>query len=94
MRISYAEVDNYGAVLVVAIVPSEFTQAALGPGMIVKIQRRLPTKPIMLVSIEANGTRAYADFETHVLLALIQLETLHLTVLDLDSPLPEQELPF
>ena len=48
----------------------------------------------MLVSIEDNGMRAYAPFETHVLLALIQLENLRLESMDLGQPIPEVELPF
>jgi hypothetical protein len=54
----------------------------------------MQTMPIMLVSIEDNGPRAYATFETHMLLALIQLENLFMTVLDLDALPPEEALPF
>jgi hypothetical protein len=62
--------------------------------MIDKIQRQRPAVPVMLVSIEDNGLRAYAPFETHVLLALIQLENLQLETLDLSTPIPEPALPF
>lgn len=48
----------------------------------------------MLVSIEDNGPRAYAFFQTHMILALIQLENLHLSILDLSAAPPEQEIPF
>lgn len=94
MRISIAEVSPHGAPLIVAIVPSEFTLLNPGPAMVEKIQRHIPTLPIMLVSIEDNGLRAYAPFQTHLLLALIQLENLDLAILDLNSPMPEAELPF
>ena len=94
MHISFTEVSNHGAPLVVAIVPSEFTLPGNGLGLIDKIQRHMQTMPIMLVSIEDNGPRAYATFETHMLLALIQLENLFMTVLDLDALPPEEALPF
>ena len=62
--------------------------------MIARISRFRPTHPIMLVSIENNGPRAYATFDTHVLLALVQLENIRLEPLDLDRPPEEPELPF
>jgi hypothetical protein len=51
---------------------------------------------MMLVSIEPNGYRAYAPFETHRLLALMQLEQLTLQPVDLSLPPPEkyEALPF
>jgi hypothetical protein len=94
MQVSVAEVTSYGATVLVAIVPSKFTNPEGGPGLIDMIQRQRPTVPIMLVSIEDNGMRAYAPFETHVLLALIQLENLRLESMDLGQPIPEVELPF
>lgn len=94
MVISFAKVDNNGSTLIIAIVPSEFSLAAAGRDVIAKIERHLPALPVMLVSIEDNGPRAFAFFETHMLLALVQLETLLLSVLDLRADPPEQELPF
>jgi hypothetical protein len=92
--ISFAKVDNNGSILVVAIVPSEYTLRTAGPALIAKIEAHLPALPVMLVSIENNGPRAFAFFETHMLLALLQLEKLHLSVLDLRLAPPEAELPF
>lgn len=48
----------------------------------------------MLVSVEDNGFKAYATFQTAALLALLQLNQLALVDLDLDTPPPEPELPF
>ena len=95
MRIQVAEVTPYGAPTLVALVPSEFTVTVAGDDLLVKIQRHYPTHPIMLVSVEANGFRAYAKFQTHMLLALIQLEYLDLVELDLaTAPAESDDLPF
>lgn len=70
----------------------------VGPGcqLLKRLQPHFPVHPIMLVSVQENGYRAYAPFETHRLLALIQLE--QLTLLEVDLSLPpvreEEELPF
>jgi len=95
MRIQVAEVDPYGAPTLIAIVPSEFTMPGPGDQLLSQVQRHYPTHPIMLVSVEKNGFRAHATFQTHLLLALIQLEYLDLKELDLSLPIEENsELPF
>jgi len=96
MKIQVAEVTPYGSPVLVAIVSSEYTNPSHGTGMLRQIQPYYPSHPIMLVSVEGNGFRAYATFETHMLLALIQLENLHATEIDLSMPPPEveEELPF
>lgn len=94
MIIQVAEVTPYGSPILVAIVESIFTQPAYGPDMVKRIQAHYPLYPIMLVSVEENGFRAHASFQTHLLLALIQLEHLQLVELDLDQPPVEQPLPF
>lgn len=96
MKIHVAEVTPYGSPVLIAIVPSDFTNPLNGPNLLQRIQPHYPTHPIMLVSIEENGFRAYATFETHMLLALIQLEFLDSTELDLSAPprVAEEELPF
>ena len=58
--------------------------------MLLQLQPYYRRHPIMLVSMEKNGFRAYATFETHMLLALIQLEFLDLKELDLSVP-PREE---
>lgn len=94
MQVLVGEIVSYGAPILVAIVPSEFTLPGQGPKLVALIQLRRPSIPVMLVSIEDNGPRAFATFETHVLLALIQLENLKLESLNLDAALPDQNLPF
>jgi hypothetical protein len=96
MKIQVAEIDPYGSVIIVAIVASEFTVARSGDALIEKLQPYFRIHPIMLVSVQQNGFRAYAHFQTHLLLALIQLENLTLRDLDLSVPPEEvdEELPF
>ena len=95
MRIQVAEVTPYGSPTLIALVPLEFTLPEAGDGMLAKIQRHYPTHPIMLVSVEANGFRAFAKFQTHMLLVLIQLEYLDLVELDLaTAPAESDDLPF
>jgi hypothetical protein len=48
----------------------------------------------MLVSIERNGFRAWAPFQTGKLLALLQLETLALREIDLSLPPPDKDEPL
>lgn len=52
-----------------------------------------PTCPCMFVAICDNGFAAYAPFQTHTLLALIQLDELAFHEIDLNAP-PEVALPF
>jgi len=96
MRVQVAEVTPFGAPVLIAIAPSSFTEPSNGPSMLQRLQPYYRRHPIMLVSVEANGFRAYATFETHMLLALIQLEFLDLSELDLGVPPIDQddELPF
>jgi len=96
MKVQVAEVTPFGSPVLIAIVPTTFTGPVSGPGMLQKLQPYYRLHPIMLVSLEKNGFRAYATFETHMLLALIQLEFLDLTELDLSIPPPDpdDELPF
>lgn len=96
MKVHVAEVTPYGSPILVAIVPSIYTERSTGPGMLLQLQAHYQRHPIMLVSMEKNGFRAYATFETHMLLALIQLEFLDLKEVDLSVPPCEEddELPF
>lgn len=96
MKIQVAEIDPYGSIIIVAIVNSAYTVAGPGDELLSQLQPYFKIHPIMLVSIEENGFRAYAPFQTHLLLALIQLENLSLRELDLSVPPAEEEeeLPF
>jgi len=94
MLIHVAEIEPYGSPILVAIVPSEFTAPGAGDELIKRIERHCRVYVVMLVSVEKNGFRAHAKFQTHVVLALIQLEYLDLVEVDLSADLPEDELPF
>lgn len=94
MKVLAAEIDPYGAPLIVAIVASEYTEVGLGDDLLKRLQPYFPARPIMLVSIEHSGYRAYAPFETHRILALIQLEQLIAQEIDLSIPPPEEEEPL
>ena len=96
MKIQVAEVTPYGSPIIIAIVDPEFMDSHAGNKLIARIQPYFPLWGIMLVAVVANGFRAYAHFQTHRLLALIQLEYLDLSELDLSLPPPEieSELPF
>ena len=88
------EIEPYGSPLLVALVPSDFTNSTAGPNLVKRLQPYFRCLPIMLVSVETNGFRAHAAFQTHVLLALIQLEYLNFEELDLNTPPPEVALAF
>lgn len=94
MKAHAAEIDPYGAPIMVVIVDSAHTVPNAGTQLLIRLQPYFPTHPIMLVSVERNGYRAYASFETHRLLALIQLEQLTLQEIDLTKPPPEKDEPL
>ncbi len=96
MKVQVAEVTPYGSPVLVAIVPSIYTDQSNGPKMLTRLQPYFRCHPIMLVSVEKNGFRAYATFETHMLLVLIQLEYLELKGIDLSVAAADEgdELPF
>jgi hypothetical protein len=77
----------------VALVDSEFTLNETGRPLLRRLSPFYPALAIMLVSVEKNGFRAWADFQTHEILALVQTKKLHFTEVDTDAP-PEEELPF
>jgi hypothetical protein len=80
-------------ILVVVLVESQYTLAEAGRPIMRLVQPFYPTLPLMLVSLEKNGYRAWADFETHKLLVLVQNKNLNFEEVDTDFP-PEEELPF
>jgi hypothetical protein len=95
MKVRTAIFTPFDAPIIVALVDSRYTRAAEGEALVERLGRHFRTAPIMLVSIEPNGYRAYATFQTHVLLALLQLEVLHFDEVDLDeTPLEEDCVPF
>jgi hypothetical protein len=90
------EFAPHGSPIVVALVDSALTVKGAAEPVIGKVAEHFPALPIMLVSIEPNGFRAYAPFQTAELLALLQLERLELREIDISLPAPENDgpLPF
>lgn len=76
-----------------ALVESEYTLAGAGGPILRRLVPFYPTLPIMLVSVEDNGFRAWADFQTHEILAMVQTRKLEFTIVDTDFP-PHIETPF
>jgi hypothetical protein len=94
MRIHVTEFAPHGSPIVVAIVESRFTVRGAAEPVLKKIAEHFPAQPIMLVSLEPNGFRAYAPFQTGELLALLQLETLGFQEIDISVPAPESDAPL
>lgn len=95
MKVQVAQVEVLGSKIVVVVANSEFTQAHAGAPLILRVQPHYPTQAIMIVSVEQNGFRAFAHFQTAKTLAMMQLELLSFTSLDLSvSPIDTSDLPF
>lgn len=81
--------------LAIVLVDSADTLPERGPALLVRLQPHFPALPIMLVSIEDNGFRAFATFQTSELLALVQLEHVAFVEIDIDAASSDAgELPF
>ncbi|NHZ34468.1 hypothetical protein [Massilia rubra] len=84
-----------GLVLAIVLVDSIDTLPERGPALLVRLQPYFPALPIMLVSIEDNGFRSFATFQTSELLALVQLEHVAFVEIDLDATSADTgQLPF
>jgi hypothetical protein len=94
MRIHVTQFAPHGSPIVVALVEPRFTVQGAAEPVIRKVAEHFPAKPVMLVSVQPNGFRAYASFQTGELLALLQLETLHLQEIDISLPAPESDAPL
>lgn len=95
MKVKVAQYEFSGPFILVVLVASEFTLQDAGKQMIARIEPYYPTLAIMLVSIEHNGFRAFSFFQSHKILALLQLDNLSFTELDLTvPPIDTSELPF
>lgn len=94
MKILITKINQYGSDVVVALVDSAFSQEGAGDTLMQRIAPHYPGRPVMLVSLEENGYRAHAHFQTHMILMALQREQLRFEEVDLDQPLPEEELPF
>lgn len=85
----------YGADIIVVLVDSLDTVAGTGDSMLMRLTPFFPTMPIMLISVEDNGFRAYATFQTGVYLALLQLDLIVFHDLNLNTRPPDTSaLPF
>ena len=94
MRIQVTQFAPHGSPIVVAIVESGLAIKGTAEPVLKKVAEHFPALPIMLVSIEPNGFRAYAPFQTAELLALLQLETLEFQEIDISLPAPESDEPL
>ena len=94
MRIQVTQFAPHGSPIVVALVESGFTVQGAAEPVLKKVAEHFPALPVMLVSIEPNGFRAYAPFQTGELLALLQLETLAFQEIDISLPAPESDEPL
>jgi hypothetical protein len=95
VRVKIAQWAPYGTAMAVALVASEFTVQAAGQLLIQRIEKYYPGQAVMLVSVEKNGFRAYAYFQTHEFLALMQLDVMAFDEIDLTvPPVDDSELPF
>ena len=88
------EFAPHGAPIIVAIVESRWTLKGAAEPVLKKVAAHFPSRPVMLVSIEPNGFRAYAHFQTAQLLALLQLEELAFEEIDISLPAPENDAPL
>ena len=95
MKVQVMEFAPHGSPIVVAIVESRLTVKGAAEPVLKKVAEHFPFRPVMLVSIEPNGFRAYAPYQTGELLALLQLEELDLEEIDISLPAPnDAPLPF
>jgi len=94
VKVKTASFSSHGAPVRIAIVDSHWLQQGAGDQLLAKLQKHFPLEPIMLVSVERDGFAAYAPFQTHTLLALLQLEQLTLHEIDLSVPPAEKDEPL
>jgi len=94
VKVKTASFSPHAAPIRIAIVDSQWLQPAAGDQLLGQLQKYFPLEPIMLVSVERDGFAAYAPFQTHTLLALLQLELLTLHEIDLSAPPAEKDEPL
>ena len=94
--VSVSIVELMSVSVAVALVDSIYTHSSsAGNKLLAELAPHFLTLPIMLVSIEKNGFRAHATFQTSVLLALLQMEQITFCEMTLDrGNIEERALPF
>jgi hypothetical protein len=94
MRVNVGEFTPYGSLIIVAYVEPEYTYPGKGDQLIARLFPYVKAA-IMLVTTENGIPRAYAPFQTQLLLSLLQLENLSLREIDLSVPADvDEEPPF
>jgi hypothetical protein len=91
------EYEYIGPDIALLLVLVDVADAVPGPGdrIIKRAQIHFPHLPAMLVAVTDNGFKAYAHFQTHKFLALVQMTPIAWRNVDLDAqPIDESELPF
>jgi hypothetical protein len=84
-----------GVRLALAFVAPSFLETGAGDALLARLTPYFPGLPIMLMSTVAGDARAYATFNTSLLIAELDLTGVALCDLDLDTPAPEtRTLPF
>lgn len=84
-----------GIRLAIALPHPSYVRPGVGDVLLERIAPHFPTLPVMLVSDKASNARAYATFETDALLAELDLSTVELDEIDLDTPpMVQDEPPF
>ena len=95
MKLRAGIVSIRGVRIALAFVQARHLGAGMGDTLLVRLTPYFFGLPIMLVSIKDSPRRAYATFETAVLLAELDLGRMDEREIDLDMPPPEtRELPF
>ena len=92
MKVTVGEFTPYGSVIIVAYVEAEYTYPGKGDQLIARLFPYVKAAT-MLVATENGIPRAYAPFQTHLLLSLLQLENLPLREIDLTVPAEIDEDP-
>lgn len=90
MKLAAGVATVKGIRLAVALPHPSYVRPGVGDVLLERIAPHFPALPVMLVSGKA---RAYACFETDALLAELDLASVELVEIDLDSPPEAQDPP-
>lgn len=93
MRLSAAIATLNDTDIAIVLVDSAFTVDPAGTVLLHSLRPHFPTLPVMIVSIERNGFRAFATFQTAQLLAILQLEELTFVKFNVSCPPEDTTAP-